>query len=106
MERIKNWVVENHDLAFAILLAVFVYADFTTTEPLFMTHRTGFAIMERFAVLGLVGALIAGSIAGFFGYMSYGYLGMVGATVGGGVAGWIIATLIFYVLLSTTSVFN
>ncbi len=67
MEKIKHWVTENPDLAFAILLAVCVYSYFAVTEPLFMTHRTGFAIMERFAVLGLVGlaltlCIIAGEI--------------------------------------------
>ena len=55
MERIKHWVVENHDLAFAILLAAIVYGYFALTNDLFATHRTTFAIMERFAVLGLVG---------------------------------------------------
>ena len=67
MSRIKNWVVENHDLAFAILLAVCVYCYFAFTNDLFATHRTTFAIMERFAVLGLVGlaltlCIIAGEI--------------------------------------------
>ena len=67
MVRIRNWVIENHDLAFAILLAVCVYAYFASTNELFPTHRTIFAIMERFAVLGLVGlaltlCIIAGEI--------------------------------------------
>ena len=67
MVRIRNWVIENHDLAFAILLAVCVYAYFASTNELFPTHRTMFAIMERFAVLGLVGlaltlCIIAGEI--------------------------------------------
>lgn len=67
MERVKHWVIENHDLSFAILLMVCVYGYFAIAEPLFMTHRTGFAIMERFAVLGLVGlaltlCIIAGEI--------------------------------------------
>ncbi|MCY3675851.1 MAG: ABC transporter permease [Rhodobacteraceae bacterium] len=67
MSRIKNWVVENHDLAFAILLAVCVYCYFAFTNDLFATHRTTFAVMERFAVLGLVGlaltlCIIAGEI--------------------------------------------
>jgi len=65
--KIKNWIVENHDLAFAILLAVCVYGYFAFTNDLFATHRTTFAIMERFAVLGLVGlaltlCIIAGEI--------------------------------------------
>ena len=67
MERFKHWVTENPDLVFAILLATCVYGYFAITEPLFPTHRTGFAIMERFAVLGLVGlaltlCIIAGEI--------------------------------------------
>ena len=65
--RIKNWIIQNHDLAFAILLAICVYGYFALTNDLFATHRTGFAIMERFAVLGLVGlaltlCIIAGEI--------------------------------------------
>ena len=67
MVRIRNWVTENPDLAFAILLAVCVYAYFAFTNELFPTHRTTFAILERFAVLGLVGlaltlCIIAGEI--------------------------------------------
>ena len=67
MERIRHWVIDNPDLAFAILLAASVYGFFAVTEPLFLSHRTGFAIMERFAVLGLVGlaltlCIIAGEI--------------------------------------------
>ena len=67
MRRLRNWVFENHDLAFAILLALCVYAYFAFTNELFPTHRTTFAIMERFAVLGLVGlaltlCIIAGEI--------------------------------------------
>lgn len=72
MQRIKNWITENPDLSFAILLAISVYAFFAITEPLFFTHRTGYAIMERFAVLGLVGlaltlCIIAGEIDLFIG---------------------------------------
>ena len=67
MDKIKNWIVDNHDLAFAILLAVCVYGYFAFTNELFATHRTVFAIMERFAVLGLIGlaltlCIIAGEI--------------------------------------------
>ena len=67
ISRVKHWVVQNHDLAFAILLAVCVYGYFALTNELFATHRTGYAIMERFAVLGLVGlaltlCIIAGEI--------------------------------------------
>jgi ribose transport system permease protein len=67
MDRIKIWITDNHDLAFAIVLAVCVYGYFAFTNDFFPTHRTGFAIMERFAVLGLVGlaltlCIIAGEI--------------------------------------------
>lgn len=67
IERLKNWVAENPDLTFAILLAICVYTYFGLTNDLFATHRTTFAVMERFAVLGLVGlaltlCIIAGEI--------------------------------------------
>ncbi len=67
MSRIKDWLAESHDLAFAILLAMIVYGYFAVTNEFFATHRTTFAIMERFAVLGLVGlaltlCIIAGEI--------------------------------------------
>lgn len=66
-DRIKNWVSESPDLAFAILLSICVYSYFAFTNEFFATHRTTFAIMERFAVLGLVGlaltlCIIAGEI--------------------------------------------
>ncbi len=65
--RLKNAVAHNPDLAFAILLAVCVYGYFAFTNEFFATHRTVYAIMERFAVLGLVGlaltlCIIAGEI--------------------------------------------
>ena len=67
IERFKNWATENPDLSFAILLAICVYGYFGLTNEFFATHRTAFAIMERFAVLGLVGlaltlCIIAGEI--------------------------------------------
>ena len=67
INRLKNWVSDNPDLAFAILLSVCVYSYFAVTSEFFATHRTAFAIMERFAVLGLVGlaltlCIIAGEI--------------------------------------------
>lgn len=67
MTRLKTWVADNPDLSFAILLAICVYGYFALTNDLFATHRTTFAIMERFAVLGLVGlaltlCIIAGEI--------------------------------------------
>mgnify|MGYP001821272750 FL=1 len=58
------------------------------------------------AGLGLIGAVLAAVIGGFFGYASYGYLGMVAGAVVGAIVGWITATLVFYVLLSTASFFN
>ncbi len=65
--RSKTWVSNNPDLAFSILLAVCVYGYFALTNDLFATHRTSYAIMERFAVLGLVGlaltlCIVAGEI--------------------------------------------
>ena len=65
--KFKNWTSGNPDLAFAILLACCVYGYFALTNEYFMTGRTWFAIMERFAVLGLVGlaltlCIIAGEI--------------------------------------------
>ena len=65
--KVKSWISDNPDLSFAILLSICVYAYFGLTNELFPTHRTGFAIMERFAVLGLVGlaltlCIIAGEI--------------------------------------------
>ena len=67
MDRLKDWIVANHDLAFAILLAACVYGYFALTNEFFATHRTSYAIMERFAVLGLIGlaltlCIIAGEI--------------------------------------------
>ncbi len=36
------YFIENHDLAFAILLAICVYGYFALTNEYFATHRTGF----------------------------------------------------------------
>jgi len=59
------------------------------------------------AALGVLGAVLVAIIGGFFGYASYGYPGMVAGAVLGAIAGWIVATLIFYVLLSIhASFFN
>ncbi len=67
ISKAKLWVTNNPDLAFAVLLAVCVYGYFAFSNDLFATHRTTYAIMERFAVLGLVGlaltlCIIAGEI--------------------------------------------
>ncbi len=66
-EKTKKWLTGNPDLAFAMLLACCVYGYFAITNEYFMAGRTTFAIMERFAVLGLVGlaltlCIIAGEI--------------------------------------------
>ena len=55
VEKILSFIKQKPDLMFAIILAFFVYCVFAFTNDYFMTHRTTFAIMERFAVLGLVG---------------------------------------------------
>lgn len=67
VEKILSFIKQKPDLMFAIILAFFVYCVFAFTNDYFMTHRTTFAIMERFAVLGLVGlaltlCIIAGEI--------------------------------------------
>lgn len=63
----KKITSNDPDLTFAILLSALVFAFFSLYEPLFFNINTGFAIMERFAVLGLVGlaltlCIIAGEI--------------------------------------------
>ena len=67
VEKILSFIKQKPDLMFAIILAFFVYCVLAFTNDYFMTHRTTFAIMERFAVLGLVGlaltlCIIAGEI--------------------------------------------
>ena len=52
LNKFRSWFAGNPDLAFAILLAVCVYSYFAFTNEFFFTHRTSYAIMERFAVLG------------------------------------------------------
>ena len=64
---LKKITSNDPDLTFAILLSALVFAFFSLYEPLFFNINTGFAIMERFAVLGLVGlaltlCIIAGEI--------------------------------------------
>ena len=63
----KKITSNDPDLTFAILLSALVFAFFSLYEPLFFNINTGFAIMDRFAVLGLVGlaltlCIIAGEI--------------------------------------------
>jgi len=67
VSQLKSRLVRNPDLVFALLLAVCLYSYFAFTNDLFATNRTWYAIMERFAVLGLVGlaltlCIIAGEI--------------------------------------------
>ena len=67
VEKIISFIKQKPDLMFAFMLAFLVYCIFAFTNDYFMTHRTSFAIMERFAVLGLVGlaltlCIIAGEI--------------------------------------------
>jgi ribose/xylose/arabinose/galactoside ABC-type transport system permease subunit len=57
-------VADNPDLAFSILLSAAVYGFFTLTIDAFTTNDTCFAIMERFAVLGLVGLALTLCIIG------------------------------------------
>ena len=64
---VKKIFSKDPDLAFAVILSVLVFSIFAFSNPLFFTLNTGFAIMERFAVLGLVGlaltlCIIAGEI--------------------------------------------
>jgi ribose transport system permease protein len=64
---LKKITSNDPDLTFAILLSALVFAFFSFSEPLFFNINTGFAVMERFAVLGLVGlaltlCIIAGEI--------------------------------------------
>jgi ribose transport system permease protein len=64
---VKKIFSKDPDLAFAVILSILVFSIFAFSNPLFFTLNTGFAIMERFAVLGLVGlaltlCIIAGEI--------------------------------------------
>lgn len=67
--KLKSLAGHDPDLtfAFALALLVFVFFAITVDEGRFLTLNTGFSIMERFAVLGLVGmaltlCIIAGEI--------------------------------------------
>ncbi len=67
LDSIKQRLVADPDLTFAVILAALVYGTFAFSNDLFFTANSGFAIMERFAVLGLVGlaltlCIIAGEI--------------------------------------------
>lgn len=54
IKKINSYFEVNPDLIFAFILAFSLYSLFAFTNDLFLTTNTGFAIMERFAVLGLV----------------------------------------------------
>lgn len=67
--RVRSLAGRDPDFAFAFLLAasVYVFFAFAIDDGRFLTLNTGFSIMERFAVLGLIGlaltlCIIAGEI--------------------------------------------
>ena len=67
MENIIKKITKDVDLSFAILLSFCVYVFFSLNIEIFFSHNISFAILERFAVLGLVGlaltiCIIAGEI--------------------------------------------
>lgn len=67
INKIKQRFISNPDLSFAFFLAITVYAYFGFSIEVFASHNIAFAILERFAVLGLVGlaltiCIIAGEI--------------------------------------------
>ena len=55
MENFFKKVTKDVDLSFAILLSFCVYVFFSLNIEIFFSHNISFAILERFAVLGLVG---------------------------------------------------
>tara|TARA_B110000438_G_scaffold75101_1_gene75177 strand:+ start:5469 stop:6515 length:1047 start_codon:yes stop_codon:yes gene_type:complete len=67
IEKFKKNVINNPDLSFAFFIAISVYVFFSFSIENYATHNLSFAILERFAVLGLVGlaltiCIIAGEI--------------------------------------------
>ena len=67
MENFIKRITKDVDLSFAILLSFCVYVFFALNIEVFFSHNISFAILERFAVLGLVGlaltiCIIAGEI--------------------------------------------
>ena len=67
IQKIKVNFVNNPDLSFAFFLAIAVYSYFALSTEMFASHNLSFAILERFAVLGLIGlaltiCIIAGEI--------------------------------------------
>ena len=55
MENFIKRITKDVDLSFAILLSFCVYVFFALNIEVFFSHNISFAILERFAVLGLVG---------------------------------------------------
>jgi len=67
ISKIKQKFISNPDLTFAFFLAITVYSYFGFSVEVFASHNLTFAILERFAVLGLIGlaltiCIIAGEI--------------------------------------------
>ena len=67
IQKIKRNFINNPDLSFAFFLAIAVYSYFALSTEMFASHNISFAILERFAVLGLIGlaltiCIIAGEI--------------------------------------------
>ena len=67
MDNFVKRITKDVDLSFAILLSFCVYVFFAMNIEIFFSHNISFAILERFAVLGLVGlaltiCIIAGEI--------------------------------------------
>ena len=67
IQRFKQNIINNPDLSFAFFLAIVVYIFFGLSIDNYASHNLSFAILERFAVLGLIGlaltiCIIAGEI--------------------------------------------
>lgn len=67
VQRFKQNIINNPDLSFAFFLAIVVYIFFGLSIDNYASHNLSFAILERFAVLGLIGlaltiCIIAGEI--------------------------------------------
>ena len=55
VQRFKQNIINNPDLSFAFFLAIVVYIFFGLSIDNYASHNLSFAILERFAVLGLIG---------------------------------------------------
>ena len=62
LKKIKRNFINNPDLSFAFFLAIFVYVFFGLTVENYASHNIAFAILERFAVLGLIGLALTLSL--------------------------------------------